>query len=149
MQDIDQVTGCLPLPTSYCCGISLLVCSGSFKCLWAMTMTMIHFCHLGQKCQTGHTLLLFPQECWLLFHQYMWIYTVLVNWVLCLDYMQRGIDGLVLALDFGLHVSIVSLAGTWMLVILPVWVFISYHHASVIHKFVLPHYNRQICRAIF
>ena len=39
-----------------------LVCSGSFKCLWAMTMTLDPFLSSRRKCQTGDTLLLFHRN---------------------------------------------------------------------------------------
>ena len=37
---VAQVTGCLPLPVSHCFRISILICSASFKCLWATISTL-------------------------------------------------------------------------------------------------------------
>ena len=37
---VAQVTGCLPLPVSHSWRTSVLICSASFKCLWAMNLTL-------------------------------------------------------------------------------------------------------------
>ena len=139
LTSIAQVTGCLPLPTSHCCKIFVLICSGSFWCL-CMGMQwlspLVHFCRLEGKHQTGWTWFLFPQECWL--------YTlppVHVNlYSSCKLGFLPGLHAKRYQWSCGIPTlfwilacmsSIVSLAATWMLVILPVCVFISYHHASV------------------
>jgi len=67
---------------------------GGFLCLFAQHHSnvcgpkpslLIHFCHPEGRYQTGHTWLLFPQECWPPFHQCMWTSAVLIEWVRCLD----------------------------------------------------------------
>ena len=71
------------IPGGFLCWFVLLCSSDDEPCSWHL----LHLSHLGEKHQTRYTQSLFLQECWSLFHQYMWTSTVLVGLVWCLDYV--------------------------------------------------------------